>query len=99
MHTNWDLKAARIAVVALACGLAAMPSATGPCSPRLASDEAGVILSKLPDKGSPQYKELSDLAGATERPRPGDDAFARCGRCRKRASMRCSRPRSNAGST
>jgi Metallo-peptidase family M12 len=60
MRTNWDIKAAFI-VLALAIAAFGNNSASADTSP----DVAGVILSNLPAKGSPQYKELTDLAGAT----------------------------------
>ncbi len=65
MHANWSIKAARITLVVLVCGLAATALGNRRASADTAKDEAGVVLSNLPEKGSPQYKELSDLAGAT----------------------------------
>jgi hypothetical protein len=65
MRANWDLKAARLVFVALACGFAAMALGNLSASADTSKGETGVILSNLPQKGSPQYKELSDLAGAT----------------------------------
>ncbi len=60
MRTNWDLKAALIAI-SLALSAVGSFCALADTSP----DEAGVILSNLPAKGTLQYKKLSDLAGAT----------------------------------
>ncbi len=66
MHTTSQRKATRLALFALACGLTAAilshPTAWADTGP----NDTGVILSNLPEKGSPQYKELSDLAGATD---------------------------------
>ncbi len=64
MHMNWDLKAARIALIALAGGVAVVAFGWQAAADT-GADETGVILSNLPEKGSPQYKELSDVAGAT----------------------------------
>ena len=60
MRATWDLKAALIAFAIAIAAFGSM-SAMADTSP----DEAGVILSNLPAKGSLQYEELSDLAGAT----------------------------------
>ncbi|HEX9882181.1 MAG TPA: M12 family metallo-peptidase [Hyphomicrobium sp.] len=56
---------AKIALVALAGGLVAAALGPWAASAESDKDEAGVILSNMPQKGSPQYKQLSDLAGAT----------------------------------
>jgi len=59
MHTTWDLKAVSIALIALIFGLAASAAAE--------PDDAGLVLSNLPDKQSADYHKLAELAGATDR--------------------------------
>jgi Metallo-peptidase family M12 len=61
MRANWDPR--KTLLFSLLLWLAACAGL--PAAADTSQDEAGVILSNLPAKGTPQYKELSELAGAT----------------------------------
>lgn len=60
MRANWDFHKALFPLLLTLAAFAGLQA-----SADTRQDEAGVILSNLPAKGTSQYKELSDLAGAT----------------------------------